>query len=417
MKISLIKACADSDFKTYKKSRGGFPQNIFALASATPEGIDIELTDETVSRKVDYYTDADLIVIMFSTPDAIRAYHHAAEFRRRGKTVILGGLHPTFMSDEALDYCDSVIIGEAENVWYDILKDFHTDSLKLTYKSKKPFNLINMKPYRNDLCKLEDYDWVSTVLVSRGCHFKCDFCTVNKFFHAHQYRPVEHVIDEIKSSQTDFIELKADNLTIDREYCLELFRAIKPLDIKWSTSADIMLAQDEELLAAAAESGLNYLLLGIETPSETALKNACKGFVKRDQIGSAINDFHSHGIIVDASALFGFDSHTPDIFEETLNFFEEIEVDVCDSVILIPFPGTELFKRMDNEGRIRTRNWSLYDGSHAVFHPLGMTARELEEGAYWFYQEWNSGKRKRGRKKRQSLQLGRQNANYIARNF
>ncbi len=417
MKIDIIKACEESDFKTYKKSRGGLPQNIFSLAAATPEEIDITLIDETVNNRVNYNTSAELIVIMFSTPDALKGYKHAQEFTRRGKTVVLGGLHPTFMHSESLEYGDSVIIGEAEQVWYDLIKDYLTGTLKQIYKSNTPFCLDNMVPYRQDLYSLKDYDWISSVIVSRGCRGRCEFCTVNKFFHTQEYRPVSRVVEEISRIDTNFIELKADNLTTDKSYCMELFTALKDLNIKWSTSADIRFALDQELLNAAVESGLNYILLGIETSSEKALKSAGKGFVKQEETARAVNELHKRGVIVDSAALFGFDTHTPAIFEETLSFFEEIEIDVCAPVILVPFPGTELFNRLKRENRLITTDWSLYDGSHAVFQPAGMSVQELEEGVYWFHKQWNSYPLKKDRKKRYKTQLGRENANYLLSNF
>lgn len=417
MKISIIKASAASGFKKYKKTRGGLPQNIHSLAAATPKHIEIELIDETVDCKVNYRTSSDLIVIMFSTPDAIRGYRHADKFRSKGKTVILGGLHPSFLPDEALQHADSVMIGESENIWNEVLKDFQNRELKQRYKSVKAVDLSTIKPYRTDLIGLKRYDWIWTTVVSRGCPFKCDFCTVNKFFHSIQYRPIPDIIKEIKHCGTEWIELKADNLTIDRKYCLELFKAIKPLGINWSTATDIRIANDEELLSAAAESGLNYVLVGIETPSGSALKGSGKNFVKTDQVYHQIKKLHDYGVIVDASALFGFDTHTVDIFEETLNFFQEIEVDVCESVLVIPFPGTALFQQLEKEGRILTRDWSKYDGAHVVYQPKILTPQELEAGWYWFYKKWNAWGMRSKRKKRQIQQLGRENANYISSTF
>lgn len=417
MKVCMIKASAKSAFKTYKKSRGGLPQNIFALAAATPPGIDIEMIDETVNGRVNYRSDCDLVVLMFSTPDALRGYEHARNFKKRGKTVIFGGLHPSFMPDEALEYGDSVIIGEAEPVWETVLDDFRHGQLKPTYRAQKAVDLATVNPYPTDLITVDKYDWIWTVSVSRGCPFSCEFCTVNKFFHGIRYRPIENIVAEIENSPTEYIELKADNLTVNRKYCLELFEALKPLNIKWSVEADIRLTRDEELLAAAAESGLHYVLVGIETPSSSALKAAGKNFVKPEQLKQDVAKLHEYGIIVDASALFGFDSHDDKIFEETLAFFDEIEVDVCDSVITVPYPGTALYNRLGSEGRILTRDWSKYDGAHAVFKPAKMSPYELEEGAYWFHRQWNSLMRRYRRKKRQVKQLGRENAEWIARTF
>ena len=417
MKVDIIKASADGDFKEYKRSRGGLPQNIFSLAGATPPDIAVRLLDESVDCRVDPGSDADLVAIMFSTPDAPRGYALADSFRARGKTVVFGGLHPSFLPEEALAHGDAVIVGEAEGVWERLLADFRGGRLERIYRAEAPFDLARLKPYPTDLLGPSHYDWIWTVTVSRGCPFNCEFCTVNRFFRGLRYRPVEHVVAEVRGCGAGHVELKADNLTADRGYCLELFRALEPLGINWSTSTDIRLADDPELLDAAVRSGLSYVLLGIETPSDRVLRGAGKGFVRSEALHRQVARFHEGGVIVDAAALFGFDGQGPEAFRETLDFFESIEVDVCDPVIVVPFPGTRLFDRLEGEGRILTRDWARYDGSHAVFRPSDMTPAELEMGAYWFYEQWNAPARRASRKKRQTRQLGRENAQYIADTF
>jgi len=202
-----------------------------------------------------------------------------------------------------------------------------------------------------------------------------------------RFRPIGSIVDEIKNSGAKYIELHADNLTADRDYAIELFKALKPLSINWSGETTINLANDEELLQLAAASGLHFLLVGLETPSRSALDKSGKGFVSTHDVKRQVAAFHKYNIEVDSAFLFGFDEHDKSIFNETYEFVKEIDLDSTHSVIVIPFPGTHTFKTLKNEGRILTEDWSKYDGAHAVFQPQNMTPYELEQGAYEFYQK------------------------------
>ncbi len=182
MKICLIKASADSQFKEYKASMGGPPQNIFAAAAATPGDVQIEMVDETIGKKVNLNTKADLIVIFFSTPDALRGYKLAERFMTLGKPVVLAGLHPTALPEEASKYCTSVAKGEVENYWNTLIEDFKNGRLKKTYSSTQPVDLSTIKPYPTDMLKLKDYRGVWSVVVGRGCDNACTYCIVNPFF-------------------------------------------------------------------------------------------------------------------------------------------------------------------------------------------------------------------------------------------
>jgi radical SAM superfamily enzyme YgiQ (UPF0313 family) len=237
---------------------------------------------------------------------------------------------------------------------------------------------------------LTAYGGIGTVMVGRGCKFRCTYCTIPGFFKGNRYRPVGHIIDEIKASGLQNIELHCDNLFANPDYALELFTALKPLNIYWSGEATINMAQNEEVLKAAAESGLWYLLAGVETSSQAALKKAGKGFVRIDRVKENIERLHDYDIAVDSAMLFGFDEHDQSIFEETLDFVEDVKLDVAHSVLVTPFPGTAMFEQMEQQGRILTRDWSQYDCEHVVFQPKQMTPQELIAGRDWFYYKHNS---------------------------
>ncbi|BBB25692.1 B12-binding domain-containing radical SAM protein [Amphritea japonica] len=390
MKIYIIKASAAGAFKDYKQFMGAPPQSIYSLAAATPDWVEVDLIDETSQGAADLTIKADLIAIFMSTPDAYRGYHLADEYRKQGKAVIFGGLHASFMSDEVLEHSDAVIIGEAETVWPDLLNDFTNGGLKTRYHGEQLSDLSSLRPFPHEYMDLTPYGGLGSVVVSRGCKFKCSYCTVHRFFDGMHNRPVDQVIDEIRKSGLEYIELHADNLIADREYAFELFEALKPLNIKWVAEATINIAEHDDLLEAAAQSGLFYLLSGLETPSRAALKAAGKGFIKIDKTKEYISKLHEYNIAVDSAMLFGFDEHNSDIFEETLAFVEDVELDVCHSVIITPYPGTTFYQQLEDEQRLLTKDWSLYDGTHAVFQPKQMTPQALEEGQAWFYEKYNS---------------------------
>nr|WP_239057217.1 radical SAM protein [Desulfovibrio sp. JC010] len=245
-----------------------------------------------------------------------------------------------------------------------------------------------LRPYPTDIIPVSRYKGIWSVLVSRGCVHRCEFCVIPPFFKGkYRLRPIENIVAEIKAAPAKWFELHSDNLTADRDYAIKLFKALKPLNIKWVGESTIKMAQDEELLRLAAESGCELLLLGIETPSADALSSSGKKFVSPAEVRTAIDKFHEYGIKITSSMIFGFDSHTPEIFQQSLDFVNEIGIDEVESVILCPFAGTPLYHRLESEDRLLTKDWSKYDCSQAVFKPKNMTAQELDEGATWFWKQ------------------------------
>lgn len=388
MKVYLIKASAGSEYSKYKAETGGPPQNIFSAAATTPSHVEIEMCDETIGMKTDFNSDADIIAIFMSTPDAFRAYEIADKFSLQGKTIVLGGLHTHFMQEEAAKHADAILIGEIEGVWEQLLEDFKNGVLKKSYKRDTVFDLKDLKPYPTNLIHPKRYDYTWSVVVSRGCPFKCDFCLVHKFFKKFQLRPIENIVSELKALKeigVEWVELHSDNLTQDKEYAISLFEAIAPLKMNFFGETTIMIARDERLLAAAEKAGIKMLLFGIETPSEKALKDQGKSFVKPNKIKEYVKTIKKYNIEVVGDFLFGFDAHDTTIFQETLDFVKDINADKVYPHLVIPFPGSDTFKRLEDEGRILTKDWSKYEGSNAVYQPELMFPRELEEGLMWFW--------------------------------
>jgi radical SAM superfamily enzyme YgiQ (UPF0313 family) len=400
MKIYLIKASAGSSYSEYKAETGGPPQNIFSAAAAIPNDIEIEMCDETIGMKTNFRSNADVIAVFMSTPDAYRAYEITKKFREKGRVTILGGLHTYFCQDEAAGNADTLILGESEGLWEDIFSDIKNDSLKKQYKRTSPLDLAELKPYPTNIIPVSKYNWTWSVVVSRGCPMKCDFCLVNRFFDKFTLRPIQNIVDEVKALKqlgVEWVELHSDNLTQNRKYAKELFEALAPLNMNFYGETTVLIAKDRELLEAAQKAGVKALLFGIETPSEEALAEQGKDFVKPEQVKEYIKIVKSYGIQAVGDFLFGFDAHDNRIFDQTMNFIRDINVDTVYPHLIIPFPGSDTFKKLDKEGRILTKDWSKYDGSHAVFKPSKMSPEELEYGTWNVYQEsekWNQKRKK-----------------------
>jgi len=339
MKVYLIKASAGSSFSEYKKMTGGPPQNIFSAAASTSENIDIEIADETVGMKTKFSSDADLIAIFMSTPDALRAYEIADKFRKKCRIVVLGGLHTAFNQKEALLHADAIMIGEIEGIWEQLLEDVQTGNLQKKYKRTIPLDLAELRPYPTDLIPMKHYNYTWSVVVSRGCPFNCAFCLVPKFAGKIRFRPIENIIEEIRNCPAEWIELHSDNLTADREYALELFRALKPLKKKFFAETTILIGKDDELLQLAQDAGIKAMLFGIETMSKEALKDQNKGFVKPEDIKGFVKNIQSHGIMVMSDFLFGFDAHDKNVFKDTIDYIKEIGFNEVYPHLLIPYMG------------------------------------------------------------------------------
>ena len=412
MKVLLIKASNDSDFKKYKKYTGTPPQGLYSMAAASPDYIEQEILDETIGDSAPQLTEAEVVVLFASTPDVTRAYKLATQYRSQGKLVVLAGLHVSFLPEEALEYGDVVIIGEADIVWPQLLSDINKGNIKPRYQSMEQVDMATLKPWLcNEKLKAKYPGW--TISVGRGCPYRCSYCTVRPFFKTSKYRPISAIIDEIKAGGHSNLELHADNLCADKDYAMELFSALAPLNIAWSGESTLDFAEDDELLAAAANSGLWYLVVGLETCSQLALKKAGKGFIKVDRAQHLIEKLHDHNVIVDSCMLFGFDQHQPGIFDESIDFIKQVKLDVIHPNIVTPFPGTPLFNQLQRERRILTTDWQRYDCSQAVFQPKHMSVEQLEYGVDKVYQAVYSSYQSLKRKARVAKMQGLSAANYI----
>ena len=368
-----------------------FPQLTMPLLAAyTPDHWEVSHTDEIVQR-VDFNQRVDLVGITANTPAAPHAYGLAREFRRRGVAVVIGGPHATLMPEEVAQHSDAVVVGEGELVWPQLLADFERGALQRTYRSCALPDLQRMPSPRWELIKGRTYGKGVTI-ATRGCPFACDYCTIPQMYQRRmRYRPVSEVVDEIKRMPGRALIFWDDNIGADRTYAKELFAAIAPLKRWWTSQCTADAAFDDEFMSLAAKSGCKALFLGLETISQASLNVANKRHNRAVEYSEVIRRFHAHGIAVQAGVVFGFDHDDRTIFKTTVEFYRSVGLDSATISVLIPFPNTPLFQRLDGEGRILTRDWSKYNGKKdVVFQPALMSANELLMGMEWASRQFYS---------------------------
>jgi len=367
------------------------------LAAFAPPHWIVQHVDEAV-EPVDFQAPANLVAITFHTPSAPHAYAMADRFRQRGTTVALGGPHVTLMPDEAQAHADVIFVGEAEVHWPQFLADFETGQHRRRYDCIEPPNLDDAPMARKDLFHRPDHT-AGVLFATRGCAFRCDFCTVAVMYQSRlRKRPVASVAREYASFRGKVIILWDDNIAGDLGYAKELFRVLAPHRKWWSCQASIHAAADDEFLVLAARSGCKQLFIGLESVSQASLNGVSKKFNRVDEYAQAIDRIHAHGIAVQAGIIFGFDHDTESVFGETLDFLEVTGVQNATFNILTPFPGMRLYERLEDEGRILTRDWSKYNGrADVVFQPRHMSPEALLAGYQYanrrFYSCRSIGKR------------------------
>lgn len=385
------------------------------LAALTPGDVRVRLIDENV-EKIDWKATPDLVGISLMTPLAPQGYEIADAYRKRGVPVVLGGIHPSMMPEEARAHADAVVVGEAEGLWPRVVEDVRQGELQPLYRSEGHSPLTNLPLPRRELLKRKAYFFVNTVQTTRGCPFDCEFCSVPQFYgHTYRLRPVEEVEREVRRLEGRFVFFVDDNIAGDKAYTKALFRHLIPYRLKWASQASITIARDQELLRLARQSGCMGLFIGFESLSQKTLKEMGKTFNRAQSYREMIKRIHSHGIGIQGSFIFGSDGDTPSVFAEVVRFTEQTRLDAVLFSILTPFPGTRLYRKMKAEGRILSEDWARYDMNHVVFSPRGMGVEQLQNGFNWAYSRlysWRSiAKRLLG--VRRNLQLfGPQNVGF-----
>ncbi len=358
------------------------------VAASAPDDVQTEIVDENV-EPIDLDSDADIVGISFMTFNAPRAYELAAAFKQRGKTVVFGGYHPTLMAQEAIRYCDAVCVGDAEGNVPKMIADFRDGKLKRFYRYQS--DKLGRIEVDNSLIDQKQYIVSSVVQATRGCPNRCEFCAVSAFFeHSHRTKPIDDVVDEIKRRGKKHVLFIDDNIGADVVYATKLFAQLIPLKKRWYAQIGVNVAEDPELMNLMRKSGCRGVLVGFESLSQQSLNQAGKAFNRAHEYRKAMHTFHAHGIYVFACFVLGFDHDQREIFEATARFLREAKVDGLQLTVQTPFPGTRLFKRMEQEGRIFDKNWEHYDFGHVVFRPKNMSANELQTAHHRILREFYS---------------------------
>jgi radical SAM superfamily enzyme YgiQ (UPF0313 family) len=366
----------------WRKSLRYQPLTLTTLAALIPRDIPhtVQCIDEGIGD-VPLDLDVDLVGFTVITGTARRAYELAAHFRSRGIAVIMGGPHVTLIPEDAEPHADAVVTGYAEDTWPELLRDFVAGRLRKRYVMSPGLSLAGRPLPRRDLLPSKRFLTNNVFEATRGCVHPCEFCVVPTAWGRRPFqKPVADVVEDIRrhgAQKLIFVDL---NLIADRAYARELFTALIPLRVQWYGLSTVLLVDDEELLELCARSGCRGLLMGLESMSATNLKGNRKGFNSPDQYGRVVERLHAHGIALQGCFVFGLDDDHLDVFHRTAEFAIEAKIDLPRFAVVTPFPNTPLYKRLEAEGRILTRDWELYDAQHVVFQPRHMSVEELQRG-------------------------------------
>lgn len=352
------------------------------LAAVTPGKHQTRFLDDNI-EDVSGQNDDDLIAISVMTPLAVRAYELADHFRQQGKPVVLGGVHPTFCQDEALQHADAIVVGEAEKVWPILLEDFERGVMKKIYQAESLIDGQEIPSVRRNMFEQKKYFFTNLMQTTRGCPFDCEFCSVTSFYGgSYRVRPIEHVRGELETiaKPGSFLFIVDDNIIGLPTYSKKLFDTLNDYKYKWLSHASINLAFKEELLRAAAQSGCYGLFVGFESLDEKNLDLMGKKVNKISFYEEALKRFHDAGIGILGSFVVGYDHDTPETFHNIYDFCVKNKLDAALFTILTPYPGTRVRERLQKEERIITNDWRLYDMEHVVFRPKQMSVETLYDG-------------------------------------
>lgn len=389
MRINLVlPMCEDR-----KEDRGDGlvlpPLNLPTLAALVPPGVEVEISDDRFGE-VDFSEEYDIVGITCITESALRAYEIAAEYRRRGVKVVLGGIHPTLLTDEALKHAEAVVRGDAYQTWPQLISDARAGSLKRIYDAYPLPGIENIPYPRFDLLNEKNYlPWARPVNATRGCYQTCTFCSCTSYWEAtYRTRPVRDVVAEIEQTDRPIIVFVDDDMSGYPRYARELFKALIPLRKKWVTQTRIALLKDPELLELAAESGCIAVFVGLESVSQQTIRNMQKYQNSVEHYPRLIENAHRHGICVEGGFVFGFDDDDDSTFEHTLRFILDSELDSININVLHPIPGTPIFSEFDRQGRMLSHRWADWsDLAKAVYQPQKMSPHELESGTAWVLEQ------------------------------
>jgi radical SAM superfamily enzyme YgiQ (UPF0313 family) len=348
------------------------------VAALTPPEAAVSIVDDE-REPIDYDRPADLVGLSILTPNARRGYQIAREYRKRGVPVVIGGIHATACPEEAAREADAVVVGEAEDTWPRLVRDFEAGRLQKTYRSTNDRPLAGLPVPRRDLLRKREYITVNTVQATRGCPFNCEFCSMTALMgHRTRCRPVEEVVEEIRGFDGRTFVLNDDNVSQENDYFKELFARLIPLKKLWAGNASWNISRDEEMMGLMARSGCTGVFVGFESlEAQAGLGKVIRSDSRTTLYKEAVRRLNAHKIGVMGGFIFGFDNDDEATFPRTLDFALSSGIDAAQINILVPYPGTPLHERLEREGRIIERDWNRYVTSHVCFEPRRLTREAL----------------------------------------
>lgn len=367
---------------SFGKSLHYAPLTLTTLAALIPEDIEAEVRiyDET-AEKIPLDIDAELIGITCITGTAPRCYAYADYFRKKGKTVAMGGVHPSMLPDEAALHADVVFTGFSEQTFPQFIRDYVKGEYKKFYRQNADYTIEGKPIPKRELLKANRYITTKTVEAIRGCCHTCSFCAYPAAFGKPVYkRPVKEVVAEIEALNTKHVLFPDVNLITDRAYAIELFTALIPLKVIWLGLVTSSVGIDDELMTVFRKSGCKGLLIGFESITQESQQYIHKGVNKVDSYVELMEKLHDNGILVQGCFAFGGDEEDESVFDRTVEMIIKAKIDLPRYSILTPFPQTAYYRQLEEEGRIIERNWAMYDVQHCVFTPKLMTKEQLEAG-------------------------------------
>jgi radical SAM superfamily enzyme YgiQ (UPF0313 family) len=379
------------------------PLGLATLAAYLPTHWEVELVDEHVET-LDWDDDPDLVVIQVYITNAYRAYEIADHYRAQGAYVCLGGLHVTSLPAEAVHHADTIFIGPGEDIWPQFLADWQTWFPKPIYRSHHR-TLEGAPNPRRDLIKRHLYLVPNSIVVSRGCPHRCDFCYKESFFKGGKSfytQSVDAALAEIESLPGKHLYFLDDHLFGNPRFAAELFEGMRGMGRLWQAAGTVQAMRRSDLLKKAAAAGLRSLFIGFETlnshnlQSQHKFQNLSRSKLQttpRSVYDDVIQRLHTAGVMVNASFVFGMDGDDESVFSRTVEWAVQQGIETATFHILTPYPGTALHQRLSEQERILSENWDLYDTRHTVFQPVGMSPETLEAGywqAYADFYRWGS---------------------------
>lgn len=384
MKIALIKpSLGERRGRPYRTPAVLEPLVFALIAGATPPGVELRLIDERL-EDVPFGEPFDLVAVTVETFTARRSYQIAQCFRERGVRVILGGFHPTLVPEEASRYADSIAIGEVEAVWPRVIADLSRNRLESRYQ---PETTDVSGAFRIDRSVFSGKSYLPLALVetSRGCAFDCDFCSVRRFYRNDvRFRPIPELVDELERLKRRFVFFADDNIAASPAHARRLFRAIRPLGLRWVSQASLSSAADPGFLDEMAASGCFAVVIGIESLSPANLRRMNKDWsLALGRLEKLLDEYRARGILVYATFVFGYEDDTPESMRETVEFAIDRRLFLANFNMLYPFPGTRVYDSLLRQGRLLHPRWWLTPGfrwERPAFVPRGMSVDELADG-------------------------------------